>query len=104
MKSAPDTSSRNNSLTTVIIIELVGIGLLVFLTMSGVHGLNDMRTGSVHGQSIAAEPAVRLTYQENPDETDAMKMMRKLPALGELVCIGTGRPRSCREGMIRRFI
>jgi hypothetical protein len=39
----------------VIVIGLVGIGLLVFLTMSGLPGLRDTRTGTVQGQSIVGK-------------------------------------------------
>lgn len=54
MKSAPEASARK-SLTTVIIIGLVGIVLLVFLAMSGLPGLRDTRTGTVHGQNIVGK-------------------------------------------------
>ena len=41
MKSAPEISHRTKSLATAIIIGLVGIGLLVFLSMSGLSGPRD---------------------------------------------------------------
>jgi hypothetical protein len=55
MKSAPEISARKKSLAAVIVIGLVGIGLLVFLTMSGLPGLRDTRTGTVQGQSIVGK-------------------------------------------------
>jgi hypothetical protein len=55
MKSAPEISDRTKSLATVVIIGLVGIGLLVFLSMSGLPGLRDTRTSAVHGQSIVGK-------------------------------------------------
>jgi len=55
MKLASDSSSRKRSLAAVIFTGLVGIGLLVFLTMSGLPGLRDTRTGIVHGQSIVGK-------------------------------------------------
>jgi hypothetical protein len=54
MKSAPEISDRTKSLATVVIIGLVGIGLLVFLSMSGLPGLRDTRS-TVHGQSIVGK-------------------------------------------------
>jgi hypothetical protein len=55
MKSAPGISDRTKSLATAIIIGLIGIGLLVFLSMSGLSDLRDTRTGTVHGQSIVGK-------------------------------------------------
>lgn len=55
MKSAPEMSSRTKSLATAIIIGLVGIGILTFLAISGLTGLRDTRTNTVHDRSIVGK-------------------------------------------------
>ena len=61
MKSAPEISHRTKSLATAIIIGLVGIGLLVILSMSGLSGPRDTRTKTVHGQH-RRQDGLRLIY------------------------------------------
>ena len=55
MKSEPEISPRTRSLSTAIIIGLVGIGILIFLTMFGLPGLKDTRSNTVHGQNVVGK-------------------------------------------------
>ena len=55
MKSVPENSSRTKSLAAVIVVGLIGIGILIFLTMSGLHGLRDTRSSTIHDESIAGK-------------------------------------------------
>jgi hypothetical protein len=55
MKVDPEKSSRTKSLAAVIVTGLVGIGLLVFLSMSGVAPFRDTRTDKVHDQNIVGK-------------------------------------------------
>ena len=55
MKSVPENSSRTKGLAAVIVVGLIGIGILIFLSMSGLSGLRDTRTSAVHGESIAGK-------------------------------------------------
>ncbi|NOJ47901.1 hypothetical protein [Bradyrhizobium archetypum] len=55
MKSAPETGPRPKSLIAVIVVGLVGVSLLVLLSFSGLPGLKDTRTGTVHGQNIVGK-------------------------------------------------
>jgi hypothetical protein len=55
MKVDSEKSSTTKSLAAVIVAGLVGIGLLVFLSMSGLVPFRDIRTDKVHGQSIVGK-------------------------------------------------